>query len=137
MSKHTLVMLFQRSKTLGNVGAFPPSPKIILASDRSCLPGEVPGLGEGVFPQTFHAVYIPSADCLVETYCNLLLHDWGKRYGSFWLSMLAYVMQYVEDKGRLDLSKVESRCRKFYLDVKGGQIGAKQAMKDFGKMMES
>jgi hypothetical protein len=138
MSNITLaIMHFRRSETLRNVDPFPTSSKIILASNQSCLPGEEPGMGEGAFPQTLHAVCIPSADCLVEAYSHLLLQNGGKRYGSFWLSMLAYIMQYVDDKGRLDLEKVESRCRKFYLDLKRGKIGAKQAMKDFRETMES
>ena len=136
LSAHTFVTIFERSKTLISVTDLTISSKIIRASDQNYLPVEEPGMGAGVFPQNLHAVNIPSADCLVETYCHLLLRDWGTRYGSFWLSMLAYVIQYVDEKGRLDLDKVESRCRKFYLDVKAGQIGAKQAMKDFRKVME-
>jgi hypothetical protein len=137
LSAHTFVTIFERSKTLISVNDLTNSSKIIRASDRNYLPEEEPGMGAGVFDETLPAVNVPSADCLVETYCHLLLPDWGASYGSFWLSMLAYVMQYVDERGRLDLDKVESRCRKFYLDVKAGQIGAKQAMKDFRKVMES
>lgn len=50
--------------------------------------------------------------------------------------MLLYIMQYVDDKGRLDLDKVESRCKNFYLDLKADQMGVKQAMKGFRKAME-
>jgi hypothetical protein len=47
------VMLFRRSETLPNAAPFPTSSKIILASDRSCLPGEEPGMGVGcIAPNT-------------------------------------------------------------------------------------
>lgn len=140
ISEHNAVMLFRKSETLWMVDTFQTSSKIILASNRSYLPdNNNPGLGEGAFPQSVPTVRVPSAGFLVEAYCTLLLRDWGQsRYGSFWMSMLAYVMQYVDAKGRLDLSKVaDSRYRKFYCDVRAGKIGAKQAMKDFKKAMES
>jgi hypothetical protein len=136
MSEHTLVTIFQKSKTSMNISNLTTSFKIICASEQNYLPQEEPGMGARAFPHTLHAVSIPSADCLVEAYCHLLLRDWSTRYGTFWLSMLSYIMQYVDDKGRLDLDKVESRCRKFYLDLKADQMGVKQAMKGFRKAME-
>ena len=133
-----VVMLFQKSETLWKVDNFQTSSKIILASNRSYLPGNDPGLGEGVFPHSGRTVRVPSADCLVEAYCALFLRNWGNRYNSFWMAMLSYVVEYMDGKGRLDLNNVvDSRYRRFYLDLREDKIGARQAMMNFKKAMES
>jgi hypothetical protein len=133
-----VVMLFRKSEMLWKVDNFQTSSKIILASNRSYLPGNDPGLGEGAFPQSVRTVRVPSADCLVEAYCALFLRNWSNQYSSFWMAMLSYVVQYVDGKGRLDLNKVvDSRYRRFYLDLREGKIGARQAMINFKKAMES
>ncbi len=143
MTGRNVVLLFKKSETLWNIASFSttrttaPSAKIILASDQEHLPKHEPALGEGAFPDDLHPVRVPSAHCLVGTYSSLMLRDWGNDYGTFWMSMLAYVMGYVDGKGRLDLRQVEPRCRKFYCDMKAGQMGTAQAVKDFRNAMNA
>lgn len=133
-----VIMLFRKSEMLWKVDDFQTSSKIILASNRSYLPGNEPGLGGGAFPQSVRTVRVPSADCLVEAYSALFLRNWSNQYGSFWVAMLCYVMQYVDEKGRLDLNKVvDSRYGRFYLDLWEGKIGGRQAMINFKNAMES
>jgi hypothetical protein len=143
MTGRNVVLLFKKSKTLWNVTSFSASPKsapgakIILASDREHLPKYEPGLGEGAFPDSLHPIRMPSAHCLVETYSSLMLRDWGEDYGTFWMSMLAYIMRYVDDKGRLDLNQVEKGRKNFYLDMKAGKVGTAQAIRDFKQAMKA
>lgn len=145
MTGPNVVMLFRKSDMLWNAPAVikptplpeGPNAKIILASDRKYLPGQEPGLGQGAFSTEFYPVRIPSAHCLVEAYSSLMLQDWSNDYGIFWMSMLAYIMQYVDAKGRLDLNQVESRRRNFYCELRGGKVGTAQAIKNFKTAMES
>lgn len=53
-----VIMLFRKSEMLWKVDNFQTSSKIILASNRSYLPGNDPGLGEGAFPQPVRTVRV-------------------------------------------------------------------------------
>lgn len=144
MTGQNVVMLFKKSETLWNVASFTASQKpaasnakIILASDQEYLPKSEPGFGAGVFPDHLHPVRVPSAHCLVEAYSSLMLRDWDGNYGTFWMSMLCYLMQYVDGRGRLDLRQVEPRRKKFYHDMKAGKLGTAQAIKEFRQAMNA
>ncbi|KAF7512466.1 hypothetical protein GJ744_001401 [Endocarpon pusillum] len=143
MTGHNVVKLFEKSETLSTVANFSASPnaapsaQIILASDLNHLPRYEPDLGEGAFPQDLHPVRVPSAHCLVETYSTLMLRDWTNDYGTFWMSMLAYIMTYVAGKGKLDLQQVEPQRRKFFVDMRAGKIGTAQAVKNLRQALEA
>lgn len=143
MTGYNVIKLFKKSEILWNVASFSASPKsapsakIILASDQEHLPTYEPGLGEGAFPDSFHPVRIPSAHCLVETYSSLMLRDRGEEYRTFWLAMLTYMAEYVDEKGRLDLNQVERRRKSCYLEIKEGKVGVAQALNNFRQAMEA
>lgn len=86
---------------------------MILASDSRLLPPR-PGRGHGAFQPHCFPVCVPSAHRLLEAYTRLIARTHGRRHEYFFMSMLTYIWEYVDDDELLDWASLEKRCRVFY-----------------------
>jgi hypothetical protein len=110
------------------------SSKIMLASDTSVLP--IPNeYHNGAFSKSLHSVKIPSTHCY--TQACLLLAAQDTDYVGFWLSMVNYVCIYIDRKGRLDQSKIEPRCAKFFRDFQDPNKIMRDSLKNFKASLHS
>lgn len=132
-----VLLLFKKSEMLSklaNLSLDPesaPNPKIVLASNRKYVPEYEPAFGVGAFPSNLDPVRVPSAPYLVEAYASQFLSQKDVRYFGYWQVQLSYVGSYIDQKGRLDLQKVEDRSRKFYQELFTRGIGIKKAIPNF------
>jgi len=100
-----------------------PSP-FILASDQTVLPPWRPGRGSGVFKSggddAAVAVVVPRSHILLEAFLRLYARDSGKRVGSFAMAMIAYVEEYIDDDGLLDVDRLPEPLLTFYRELRRG-----------------
>lgn len=126
ISEDSSIRLFEKSEVLWNIPNLAtapsdatPKPDVILASDSKRLPGpDQLGRG-GRFPSNLHASRIPSAWRMVEA-CILLLRRDRKTYGSYWMSNLCYMAEYVTSKDVLDENDLEASCKELFTALKTG-----------------
>jgi len=137
------LLLFKKSNffpRLTNLSVDPDSalnPRIVLASNRKYLPEPDPVSGFCAFLPQFYPVRVPSAPCILEAQAfQFLRQDEDPRYYSYWISQMSYVGSYIEEKGRLDLNKVEDRSRNLYQDIFHRKAGVKMAIANYRKAYE-
>ena len=119
-------MLFEKSEVLWNIpdlatvsSETTTKPDVILASDPKRLPGpDKLGRG-GRFPSDLQPIRIPSAWRMVEA-CILLLKRDRKGYGTFWMSYLCYMAEYVNNKDVFNEDDLEPTHKKFFKALKTG-----------------
>jgi hypothetical protein len=75
-------------------------------------------------------VYIPTAHRLLEAYVRLVAGSDGARYRYWGQAMITYIEEYVVGDGLLDEAVVEDRCRRFYSDMKLGEIPMASLLKE-------
>lgn len=137
------LLLFKKSDffpRLTNLSVDPHSalnPRFVLASNRKYLPEPEPVSGFCAFLPQFYPVRVPSAPCILEAQAfQFLRQDKDPRYFSYWVTQMSYVASYIEQKGRLDLNKVEDRSRNLYQDIFHQKTGLKMAVANYRKAYE-
>ncbi|KAL7622037.1 hypothetical protein AAE478_007538 [Parahypoxylon ruwenzoriense] len=98
----------------------PISSDFLFASDQTPLPPWRPGRGSGVFQPGNHEVIVPKAHILLEAFLRIHARDSGKRVGSFGISMITYIEEYVDDDGLLDVNQLPEPLRSFYVEFRQG-----------------
>ncbi|CAG8146602.1 unnamed protein product [Penicillium salamii] len=93
------------------------NPDTMIASDGR-LPSAFPGRGQGRFSSLPCDVIIPCAVRFCEALILLLCRDYRSTYEIYWLAMLTYMLEYVDDTDILDESKLQEGYRKFYHALK-------------------
>jgi hypothetical protein len=102
----------------------------VLASDQSVLPPWRPGRGCGVFKLDRNLVVVPRSHVLLEAFMRLHARDAGKRIGSFSISMVAYMQEYIDDDGLLDTSLLPEPLKTFYTELREGKKPVRQWSKE-------
>lgn len=105
-------------------------PYFCRASDNTILPLWRPGRGDGVFETGYHAVLVPRAHVLLEAFLRLYARDVGKRIGSFAMSMITYMEEYVDDDGLLDSELLSEPLRGLYKELRAGKTTVRQWTRD-------
>ncbi|CAG8883773.1 unnamed protein product [Penicillium salamii] len=77
-----------------------------------------PRRGQGRFSSLPCDVIIPCAVRFCEALILLLCRDYRSTYEIYWLAMLTYMLEYVDDTDILDESKLQEGYRKFYHALK-------------------
>ncbi|KAF3394146.1 hypothetical protein F1880_005527 [Penicillium rolfsii] len=119
-----VISLYKKSDMLWKFGVFggcqfEQSPHILSASDVR-LPLAVPGRGRGRFSQEFPFVRIPSAATFCEALILLICRDYDTVYETYWLAMLTYILEYVDETEVFDEKDLGGEYRKFYAALKSG-----------------
>jgi len=96
-------------------------PHFVLASDDTVLPPWRPGRGSGFFKEGGDKVVAPKSHVLLEALMRIYARDAGTRAGTFGLSMVAYIEEYVDDDGFLDVSELPEPFRTFYGELREGR----------------
>jgi hypothetical protein len=91
-----------------------------MAASDNRLPVAYPGGGRGRFLTEPCPVIIPSAVKYCEALILLLCRDFNSTREDYWLSMLSYMLEYVDGSEILSESMLLDRYRSFYQAVKLG-----------------
>ena len=123
ISEEFVISLYEKSDLLWKFGEFgfcqfEKSPHVLSASDCR-LPSAVPGRGRGRFPQELSFVSIPSAAAFCEALILLLCRDYDTVYETYWLAILTYILEYVDETDIFDGTDLGEEYRKFYYALKG------------------
>ncbi|KAI2610613.1 uncharacterized protein GGS25DRAFT_518912 [Hypoxylon fragiforme] len=105
----------------------PQDSRYIFASDDSILPPPRHGRGRGAFSKEGFPVVVPTAHTMLEAYMRLSIAH-RDEYGGFYISMMAYVAQYIDADGLLNDTKLPESCREFWHDFKLGQRRTREMM---------
>ncbi|KAJ5232785.1 hypothetical protein N7468_005741 [Penicillium chermesinum] len=124
INEEFVIPLHEKSDVLWKFGEFGFSqfennPDILSASDLRLL-SAVPGRGRGRFPQEFSFVRIPSAAVFCEALILLLCRDYDSSYETYWLAILSYILEYVDETDIFNGNDLGEEYRKFYYALKGG-----------------
>lgn len=103
----------------------------VLASDQTVLPPWRPGRGSGVFKSDSDSVVVPRSHILLEAFLRLYARDTGKRIGSFAMSMIGYMEEYVDDDGLLDANLLPEPLKQFYEELRHGSKPVRQWTREF------
>ncbi|KAI0153188.1 hypothetical protein GGR57DRAFT_148229 [Xylariaceae sp. FL1272] len=93
----------------------------ISATDTSKLPPRRLSRGRGVFSKGGGEVTLPSSHTLLEAYIRLA-SAYLDGPGPFYLSMITYVDEYIEEDGLLDEKLLSGPARKFWKGWQQGQL---------------
>lgn len=96
-------------------------PSFAFASDQTALPPWRPGRGSGFFKPGQYPVIIPKSHVLLEAFMLLYARDWEKRIGDFSMAMIAYIEQYVDEDGFLDIEQLSEPLLAFYKELRKGE----------------
>ncbi len=135
------VALYLQSKTLFFLPPFdrslalPRNAKLSLpfvsASDQDVLPPQRLGRGSGAFVSTKYPVVVPRAHTLLEAFLRLYARNVETQYKNFAMAMVAYVEEYVDDDGFLDINLLVEPLKTFYLDLREGKKPVRQWTDEF------
>lgn len=123
ISEEFVISLYKKSDVLWRFGEFgfcqfENSPHVLSASDCR-LPSAIPGRGRGRFSEELSFVSIPSAAAFCEALILLLCRDYDTAYETYWLAILTYILEYVDETDIFDGKDLEEEYRKFYYALKG------------------
>ncbi|KAL3469519.1 hypothetical protein BJX99DRAFT_265131 [Aspergillus californicus] len=128
------VSLYRKSDVLGEFPDFgtvfhdTPNSDIMYASDAR-LPSATWGRGRGRFPK-ITSVRIPSAVRYCEALILLLSRDDGNARWTYWMAILTYIMEFVDETDIFDEESLSDRYKHFYHALKSGDPMAFSILKD-------
>ncbi|KAJ5713339.1 uncharacterized protein N7483_010520 [Penicillium malachiteum] len=120
------VYLYRKSDTLWELDAFgvgesEQSSDILSAPDPQ-LPSHVLGHGSGRMLPQFSHIRIPSPARYCEDLLLLLCRDTNTRFETYWMAMLTYIKEYVDEKSILKVEDLQEEYRKFYCALRDGDL---------------
>lgn len=92
---------------------------IMHASDTQ-LPSASPGCGRGRFSLDLSSTRIPSALKYCEAIILLLCRDYGSVYEPYWISILTYLVEFVDGLDIFEEEKLREDYKQFYHALKHG-----------------
>jgi hypothetical protein len=123
VNEEFVISLHKKSDVLWKFGEFglcqfEKSPDILSASDFR-LPSPVPGRGRGRLSQELSSVRIPSAGVFCEALILLLCRDYDTVYETYWMAILTYILEYVDETDIFNGNDLGEEYRNFYYALKG------------------
>ncbi|KAM3464417.1 hypothetical protein MY5147_002322 [Beauveria neobassiana] len=122
MSDVLVLSLYQKSDVLWELTALdsPTSENassILSASDPS-LPSAAPGRGQGRLSSEYSAVRVPAVAKYCESLLLLMCRDYDTTYETYWMALLTYILEYVDETGFFGAEDLGCEFRKFYCAAK-------------------
>lgn len=123
MSDVFSLSLYQKSDTLWELTALDPftpeNAASILSASSPSLPLAAPGRGQGRLPSEYSAVRVPAVAKFCESLLLLMCRDYGTTYyESYWMVLLTYIIEYVDETDFFSVNDLEFEFRQFYCAVK-------------------
>lgn len=118
------VSLYRKSDVLQEFPDFELTSKdscadIIRASDTRLPPASL-GRGQGRFSADLSSVRIPSPLRYCEAIIFLLCRDYGSVRETYWMSILTYILEFVDEMGLMDEEGLGEGYKQFYQAMKHG-----------------
>jgi hypothetical protein len=88
--------------------------QFVLASDQTTLPPPRPGRASSYFQPGRSPVVVPKAHVLLEAFMRIYARDVETIIGSFAMSMIAYMVMYVDEDGFLDVDQLPEPLKELY-----------------------
>ncbi|OAA39419.1 hypothetical protein NOR_06257 [Metarhizium rileyi] len=124
MSHVFVLSLYRKSDTLWELTDLDsptwetaPARLILSASDPS-LPPAAPGRGQGRLPSEYSAVRVPAVAKYCESLLLLMCRDYNTTYETYWMALLTYIIEYVDETDYFSANDLSYEFRKFYCAVK-------------------
>lgn len=119
-----LLYLYRKSDTLWELEEFQGYPlekslDILSASDIR-LPPAIPGRGQGRLSPEYSLVRIPSAARFCEALILLLCRDYDTTYENYWMALLTYILEYVDDTDVFDGNDLVDEYKEFFFALRKG-----------------
>lgn len=116
--------LYRKSDTLWEFEGlgdyrFEKSSDILSASDFR-LPSAIPGRGQGRLSPEYSLVRIPSAARFCEALILLLCRDYNTVYETYWMALLTYILEYLDDTEIFDGNDLADEYKEFFFALKRG-----------------
>lgn len=115
------VLLYQKSDVLSQLSFSNGDWDLLNASDKR-LPSAVPGQGWGHFLPEFSFVQIPHLVQYCEAVIRLLCQDYGTRSGNYWMAILTYITDYMDETDIFNEQSLGEEYRLFYRALKEGEF---------------
>lgn len=116
-----MISVYRKSDVLWELSLSKGSPDLLNASDKR-LPPAVPGRGQGRFPPEFDFVRIPHPVRYCEAIIMLLCRDYDTRSATYWMTILTYILEYVDETDIFNENSLGEAYRPFYHALKEGGI---------------
>ncbi|KAJ5742469.1 uncharacterized protein N7511_011488 [Penicillium nucicola] len=116
-----VISVYRKSDVLWEISFSEGSLDILNASDER-LPSAVPGRGRGRFPPEFGSVQIPHPVRYCEAVIMLLCRDNGTRSANYWMAILTYILEYVDETVLFDENSLGEAYKSFYRALKEGDF---------------
>jgi hypothetical protein len=130
LQSETLWFLKPLDSSLASPKEFELPSFFIFASDQTVLPPWRPGRGSGFFKLGQYPVIAPKSHVLLEAFMLLYARDWEKRIGDFSMAMIAYIEQYVDEDGFLEIEQLSEPLLTFYKELRKGGKPLRQWTED-------
>lgn len=116
--------LYRKSDTLWKFEGFDgcqlEKPRDILSASDIRLPSAIPGRGRGRLSPEYSLVRIPSAARFCEALILLLCRDYDTTYENYWMALLTYILEYVDDTDVFDGNDLVDEYKEFFFALRKG-----------------
>lgn len=119
ITNNPFLSLYRKSDTLREFESLDKSLDILSASDTR-LPSAIPGRGRGRLSPEYSLVRIPSAARFCEALILLLCRDYDTTYETYWMAILTYILEYVDETEIFDGNDLADEYKEFYFALKKG-----------------
>ncbi|KAJ5751366.1 hypothetical protein N7533_008394 [Penicillium manginii] len=124
VSDELALSLYRKSDTLwefeGLHGGQFEKPLDILSASDVRLPSAIPGRGRGRLSPEYSLVRIPSAARFCEALILLLCRDYNTIYETYWMALLTYILEYVDETDIFDVNNLADEYKEFFFALKKG-----------------
>lgn len=115
------VSVYRKSDVLPRFSFSIGNKDLLNASDKR-LPSAVPGRGRGRFPPEFGYVQIPHPVRYCEAVIMLLCRDYGTRSANYWMAILTYILDYMDETDIFDENNLSEEYQPIYRALKEGEF---------------
>lgn len=115
-----VISIYRKSDVLWEPSLSKGNPYLLNASDKR-FPPAVPGRGQGRFPPEFDFVRILHPLRYCEVIIRLLCRDYDTRSATYWMAVLTYILEYVDETDIFNENSLEEAFRPFYHAPKASQ----------------
>ena len=111
-------------------------PHFVLASDDTVFQSWRPGRGSGVFKDGGSEVVALRSHVFLEAAMRIYARDAGTPVGMFGLTMIAYIEEYVDDDGFLDVSELPEPLKTSYTELREDRKSIRQWTEELKRALQ-